>query len=622
MSDSKFLKESNNKHLLSESEVKFRALTDFAAVGIYLYRETFIYVNPAFERITGYTLEELRKKKVWEIVHPDYQEMVKERVLARLRGEQPSPRYEIKIITKDGREKWIEISASTYKEGDYFVGIGTFIDITEVKNYSQKLAETLTEYKAILQAFEGYIYTVSQGFRIRFANPKLEEKIGKKIVGLTCYETIFARKEPCPWCSVPQVLEGQSVQKEIKIPKQDKWYHVVATPLVYPDGERFFFHLMVDITQQKKTQQEYLRATKLESLSLLASGIAHDFNNFLTAILGNLSLLRLRLQKKLSPKEEKLIKQAEKACLKAQGLTKQLLTFAKGGSPIKKAAPLKDLLEETISFCLRGSDITWELKVEDDLFLVDVDTVQFGQVVSNLVINAKQAMPQGGRLWVSAKNLVLDEPQGSLKPGKYVEISFRDEGKGIPEKYIHRIFDPYFTTKKEGSGLGLAICYSIVKNHGGHIEVFSKEGSGTTFKIYLPASKKEKFDTPSLVQQEIFKGQGKVLVFDDEETVRATLREGLELAGFQVEEAQDAQEVLKRAKDQTFDLAILDLTVPGGMGAKEIFPFLKSYNPKIKTILISGYVLDYEKHKEFDAILKKPFTLQELFETIRKLLNA
>ncbi|WP_052299023.1 PAS domain S-box protein [Thermodesulfatator indicus] len=597
-----------------------RVFLESASVGIYLYREEFIYVNPAFEKITGWKLSELKNKKVWELVHPDYRETVKERTLARLRGEKTPPQYEIKILTSEGQEKWFEVSVATFEKDNQIYCIATTIDITEIKNYSRNLADTLSEYKAILQAFDGLLYTVTPDFRLAFVNKKLEKQIGHPVSGELCYEEIFGLKEPCPWCSLKEVLEGRSVKKDIHIPEEDKWYYVVATPLIYPDGSQHALHILMDITQQKRAQQEILRISKLESISLLAGGIAHDFNNILTAILGNISLLRLRLKKHLTEKEEKLFKQMESVCFRAQGLTKQLLNFAEGGSPIKRVASIKEMIEDTVSFCLRGSNVSWEISIPDDLFLVNIDTVQFGQVVSNIVINAKQAMPSGGRLWIKASNLKLKEPKGPLKPGDYVEIIFRDEGMGIPKKHLSKIFDPYFTTKKDGSGLGLAICHSIIKKHGGHIEVTSQKGKGATFKIYLPASKEEKPTSYNLVQKEIFKGKGRVLIFDDEEVIRETLKEVLEMSGFQVEEAKDAQEVIQKIKAQNFDLAILDLTIPGGMGAKEVLPFIKSYTPKTKTILMSGYSLEAQKVKEFDAFLKKPFTFDELFAVIDKLL--
>ncbi|NPA48876.1 MAG: PAS domain S-box protein [Thermodesulfobacteria bacterium] len=492
-------------HALEESEIKFRTLTESAAVGIFLYRERFLYVNPAFERITGYSRKELEKLYLWDIVHPDFKDLVRERVLARLRGESPPPHYEVKIITKEGQEKWLEVTAATFQKEGQIVGIGTAIDITKQKKFAQKLEETLAQYQAILNAFEGLIYAVSEDFKIHFANHKCQARTSRELKGETCYKSLYGLGSPCPWCCLQEVLSGRSVQKEVYIPSEGRWYHMVGTPLRYPSGGNYALYLLMDITEQKKAQEELVRATKLESLALLAGGIAHDFNNFLMAILGNLSLLRFKAR--LSPKEEKLLRQTEKACLKAQGLTKQLLTFAKGGAPIKKAAPLEELLRETISFCLRGSHVDWELRMDEDLFLVEIDTTQFGQVISNLVINAKQAMPEGGRLWVQAKNLVLEEQRGPLAPGKYVELSFRDEGCGIPKKYLSKIFDPYFTTKEEGSGLGLAICYSIIKRHGGHIEVESEEDKGTTFRIYLPASEKELPEAPQLIQREIFKAK-------------------------------------------------------------------------------------------------------------------
>ncbi|NPB09442.1 MAG: PAS domain S-box protein [Thermodesulfobacteria bacterium] len=611
---------------LIESEAKFRTLTESAAVGIFLYREKFLYANPAMEAITGYSLKELYDIYLWDIVHPEHREMVRERILRRLAGEKPPPHYEIKIITKQGQVRWLEVTAATFEQEGKIVGVGTAIDITDKKEFARNLEETIVRYQTIFNAFQGFIYAISEDYRLELLNARLLQYLGREVQGQLCFRTLFERESPCPWCRVKKVFEGEGAQWEFQDPRNGRWYRVVASPLRYPSAETQALLLVEDVTDRKKAEEELLRASKFESLAMLAGGIAHDFNNFLTAILGSLTLVRLK--SKLPKDIEHLINQAEQACLKARGLTQQLLTFAKGGAPVKKTASLRDILRETVSFCLRGSNVNWYVDIAPDLALVDIDVTQMSQVISNLVINAKQAMPHGGRLLVRAENVDLNGEFG-LPPGRYVRISVTDEGEGIDPEILPKIFDPYFTTKEDGTGLGLAISYSIIRSHGGHIGVSSRKGVGTTFEIYLPASEGQREEMIT-VSETLPRGTARVLVLEDEELVRQTFREALEFAGYEVEEARNADEAIEKVKmalatSSPFEVAILDLTIPGSLGGLEVLPLLKEADPELKTILASGYANqapeEYRGHG-FDAVLKKPFTIEELLTTMKRVLST
>ncbi len=613
---------------LRESETKFKALTESAPVGIFLYRRRFIYVNPAMERLTGYSSEELHKLCLWDIVHEDFRDIVKKRVEARIRGENVPSHYEVKILTKDGREKWLEVSAASFEVRGQYIGIGTAMDITRRKELELSLQEIVAKYQTILEAFEGYITLITKDFRIRFMNRKLSEAKGWDALGAYCYEIFHDQKAPCPWCPMDRIQAGEKVNSEFQDPKSGRWYQVVATPLTLPSGEIQMLVLAVDITDRKRAEEEALRASKLEALGLLAGGIAHDFNNFLTSILGNVSLAKLKVQGQEDL--ERLLSLAEEGCLKAKGLTYQLLTFAKGGSPVKKPSSVGDIIRETVSFCLRGSNVKWEIEVGEDLWLVDLDPTQFSQVLTNLVINAKQAMPEGGILRVLARNKEIKTwIPGPLPPGRYVEIIVEDTGEGIPEEYLSKIFDPYFTTKKDGTGLGLAISYAIIKKHGGHIRVESEVGQGTTFFIYLPAwqgkTQKQADD-----QEKILPGKGRILIMDDEQMIRATMRESLEYMGYEVVTVADGKEALQEFKQalrqgQPFDLVILDLTIPGGWGGKRTLEELRKLDPTVKAIVASGYANDPSFHDAhaagFQAALRKPFTIQELSNVLREVLG-
>ena len=369
---------------------------------------------------------------------------------------------------------------------------------------------------------------------------------------------------------------------------------------------------------------ERLQFSKLESLSTLAGGIAHDFNNILTAILGNISLARLDQQ------EGQGLADAERACLRAKALAHQLLTFAKGGAPIKELFSVAKLVTETGSFACRGSNVRCEFRLPDNLWTVSADSGQLGQVFQNLVINALQAMPAGGMIKIQAENLVVgsggDLP---LNPGKYVKISIQDQGLGIPAESLPRIFDPYFTTKQTGSGLGLATACSIVKAHQGHIAVESTLGAGTVFQVYLPAAEEKISELPK-GDQGVIRGAGKILVMDDEELVRKIIGKMLGHLGYEARFAEDGDEAVKlftqaQQSGTAFDAVILDLTVPGGMGGKAALEKLMRLDPQVKAIVSSGYsdeaVMANYKDYGFTAVLPKPYRYEDLADTLARLLK-
>ena len=385
----------------------------------------------------------------------------------------------------------------------------------------------------------------------------------------------------------------------------------------------------VDITERRKMEAEILNAHKLESLGVLAGGIAHDFNNILTAIIGNISIISMQL----NPEDELYVrcKEIENASLRAKGLTQQLITFSKGGAPVKKTASLLNIIQESAVFALRGSNVRCECRVPDNLWPAEIDEGQISQVIHNLAMNAEQAMPAGGIIDIIAENIAIGtESVLPMKEGKYIKITFADQGIGIPKENIKRIFDPYFTTKEEGSGLGLAATYSIIKNHDGYITVNSEEGVGTTFTAYLPASEKELFKKKA-AEDVAVAGTGRVLIMDDEEMVRHVAGEMLNKLGYSVGFARDGAEAIelyKSAKesDQPFDVVIMDLTIPGGMGGIEAMQQLTDLYPGIKAIVSSGYsddqvMADYQKYG-FAGVLIKPYKINQMSESIRKVLPS
>jgi len=375
----------------------------------------------------------------------------------------------------------------------------------------------------------------------------------------------------------------------------------------------------------KETKTELLNTQKLESLGVLAGGIAHDFNNALTVIAGHIQVAKI-----LSDDDDliRTLDLAEDACFGAQELARKLLTFAKGGEPMKKATALEPLLRDTVQFILEETDTCVQFDIAPDLAAADIDSGQIKQVITNLVLNAQQAMPSGGVIFISAENIVIG-PDSTLplQPGAYVCFSVRDTGVGIPEDILQNIFDPYFTTKTFGSGLGLATAFSIVNNHGGVIDVESKEAVGTAFHVYLPASEEQPLADKEA--KTIQQADGHILVIEDNRIIAQTLSELLGMHGYKVEWAREGKEGLelyeKRMGQDKFDVVLMDLVIPDGMGGTETIAKLRELDPTVKAIVVSGYsndpVMANYKDYGFAAAFPKPFKIRDLVEGIQALTN-
>ncbi len=383
-----------------------------------------------------------------------------------------------------------------------------------------------------------------------------------------------------------------------------------------------------DVTERMLMENEQQKIQKLQDLGILSGGIAHDFNNILTAIMTNIALVRSEAD---AIEREEMLGDAEAACQRAAGLTRQLLTFSKGGTPLKENVKLPELLRETAQFALRGSKVRCHLAVDENLWGTQLDRTQISQVIQNMVINAQEAMPDGGRILLRAVNVSLDEGHASgLPSGDFVRIDIEDNGPGISRENICRIFEPYFTTKAHGSGLGLAVCHNVITRHGGVITVDSQLGRGTSFHIYLPAK-------PGLVGPEgpehhvPRQGSGRILVMDDDPGIRRSAERMLANLGYDVETAEDGAKALDcwelaREQGKPFDSVILDLTVPGGMGGRETVECLKAKDAGAVLIVSSGYsddssLVEYQA-AGFDAAIPKPYTLDTLSRILSEALQT
>lgn len=382
--------------------------------------------------------------------------------------------------------------------------------------------------------------------------------------------------------------------------------------------------------ERKKMEYEIIKAQKLDSIGMLAGGIAHEFNNILTSIMGNISLAKLNLSNNKLDKVYDNLLIAAKACDSAKGVSHQLLTYAKGGSPIKKTVSIVPILKESVDLSLAGSNVRCEFSIQESLYPVEIDETQICQVFNNLLINSKQAMQEGGTIYINVENCNNENDQHDfLHQGNYIKLSIHDKGDGIPEDNLQKIFEPFFSTKTYGIGLGLTTCSSIIKQHDGLITVDSQLGKETTFNVYLPALPNNVMNEYEQDHDLIIRN-GRVLIMDDNVLIKDIIKEKLLEVGYDTEFAFEAYEAIEKYKkaryyNQPFDAVILDLIIPGGMGGKEVLAKLIEIDPKTKAIAISGYsddpaISDCVSYG-FKSSIGKPFDLDELCEVLHKVIN-
>ncbi|MCL5935739.1 MAG: PAS domain S-box protein, partial [Firmicutes bacterium] len=542
---------------------------------------------------------------------------------------------EYRLRRYDGEYRWIIDYGRPYSDldGNFAGYMGSCYDITDLKRAEQAYALEKERLAMTLRSIgEGVITTDMEGKILLFnkAAGIITGWASEGIKGKSVNEAfhLFSKEfgEPCENPVETVLKTGNNFGPAtcvLFIPENEtKRFVSVACSPVRDTESRIIGAVLVlrDITEHKKLEEETLKSVKLESLGILAGGIAHDFNNILMGAILNIYLAKMRS----NPQDEifKILTEAEEALMQAKNLTQQLLTFSKGGAPILKTATIGELVKNSARFVLRGSSVSCEFFVPEDLWPVEIDEGQISQVINNLVINAAQAMPEGGIIKIHAENIARGEVNFlPVKPGNFVKITIKDHGTGIPEEHLKKIFDPYFTTKQKGSGLGLSTSYSIIKNHGGYIAVESEMGAGSTFYIYLPVTKKTIQVKNDVKEISPFAGRGRILIMDDEEDIRKTAGQILTGFGYEVEYAGDGTEAIElyriaRDAGQSFDVVIMDLTIPGGMGGREAIQKLMEIDPGVKAIVSSGYSSDpvMANHKEygFSGVIAKPYHIEEL----------
>jgi PAS domain S-box-containing protein len=507
------------------------------------------------------------------------------------------------------------------------------------RRYAEEaLRESEQKYRLLIESVNDVVFSLDNAGYITYISPVVQKLFGyvdRDMVGK--HFSLFIPAEDRPALEIE--LSRLKVESDWSLEFRGldsagnlRYLSVSVQPVMEKERVKSINGILSDITIRRRLEEERQRVAKLESIGVLAGGIAHDFNNILTAILGNISLARMEA----APGSEivESLEQAERASLRARDLTGQLLTFSKGGVPTKKLCSLTELLRDTAGFALRGSNIKCRLSIPDDLWHAEIDDGQVSQVIHNLVLNAQQAMPEGGKIKVSAENMVLTRGRSlgmslPLKRGNYIRIAVTDHGSGIPEEHLDKIFEPFFTTKKKGSGLGLATSFSIARNHGGHLSVESVFGRGSTFYVYLPASESRAATRKEAAEELHLGGRARILVMDDEELVRDIAGRMLVHIGYEdIEYAANGADAVKlyRAAMESgkpFNVVILDLTIPGGMGGRETIKKLLKIDPGVKAIVSSGYadesVMAEYRGYGFSGMAAKPYTVDKLRHVLSEL---
>ncbi len=638
---------------LEGADIRIRAVINNILDGMITVDESGVIfaLNPSAKRMFGYRESEYFGEAFTRIV-PQYFNREADDALVNCQWGDLASRTGGTVLalarTRNQKTFPVEISLSeTAVEGKKFY-IAMIRDITEQRRFEEDLAAEKKSLAVTLSSIGDGVITTDLNGRVLICNAAAEamtgwsgsEAVGNALRSVFRLSNEMGRKKsngPAGYRNEAETILYAMAERATLTSRDgtERIIEQVASPI--RDGKNELCGVVLafrDITEKQRDEAERRKAEALEQLGLLAGGIAHDFNNLLTAIIGNISLAAMLLP----PNDDmcKRLDDAKNASLRARDLAQQLLTFARGGAPIKKAASIASIVEETVSFSLRGSQSRGEISLAPDLWAAEFDPGQISQVIANLIVNGEQAMPNGGSLYVDCSNFRQnpDAPGAvtDLAPGDYIRLRIRDEGVGIPTACLKQIFDPYFTTKPKGNGLGLATTYSIVKNHGGLITVQSELHCGSTFTIYLPAGQTQHAVVEPVAQpDEPLEGSGRVLIVDDEEAIRALVEFTLTELGYEVVGAEAALlgiDLYKEslAENRRFDLVILDLTLPGGMGGKEALKRLIDIDPTVNAIVSSGYAMDatMSRHEDFGfrGVIAKPYEASELGRTVRKVIAA
>lgn len=627
---------------LREREAHYRLLTEDVADVVWKadrdYRLT--YISPADERLRGYKAEEVIGRHALELFTEEaiaeLTETLRQRQVAELSGIRTGTiTFEAQHPCKDGSLVWAEINSTPERGVD-----GTIIGYHGISREITKRKYTENKFRMLFDLSPiGMAMVDNETGEFLEVNDAVLRPTGytkDEFLKLSFWDITPREYEAQEQEQLRQLSEtgrfGPNTKEYIR--KDGTRYPISISGVLFVDTNKrqVVWGIIEDISERKTHENEQLKMEKLKSVGILAGGIAHDFNNILTGIIGNITLAQMYLES--THKACRPLAEAEKASARATELANQLLTFARGGEPIKKIISLRRIVDESLSLVLHGSNVKGQFDIPDTVHAINADEGQLSQVFNNMFINATQSMPGGGILTVTAKNKTLDKSNTlGLPPGTYVQITCSDVGCGISEDLQKRIFDPYFTTKSAGTGLGLASVLSIITRHSGHIGVSSEPGKGTTFTIYLPSTGTtySAYQSESVVQNSISHQGGSILVMDDEELIRDLTTELLEYLGYSVTTCENGVEAVNlyksaRESDSPFSAVIMDLTIPGSVGGRETAEQIRAFDPNACLIVSSGYsndpiMADYATYG-FSGAVSKPYKIADLSQLISTLLSA
>ena len=632
-------------------EKRFQAVFDAAPLGIAIADANgyFLEANDAFFRLLGYSKDEFKKLTFMDITHPDDRSETIRLSKRALDGENNSYQTEKRYLKNNGDYLWGIVRATAIKDnnGNLQYWLAIIEDITGHKADKEALKQTGRRYRNILESIEEGYFEVDLKGNFTFFNDQVCEIIGyprEELMGMNNRQYTSPATAKKMYQTFNRMFNSGASAKITKyeIIRKDgtrKTLEVSAALMrnleAAPIGFRGVLRDVTDRIQaekdKKRLESQVQHAQKMEAIGTLAGGIAHDFNNLLMGFQGNISLMLMDLVEDHPHCE--FLHNMERYVKRGSELTRQILGFARGGKYQVKTTLLNELINKNADMFRRTKkEITIHKKFQDDLWSVEVDQGQIEQVLLNLFVNAWQAMPGGGSLFLETENVTLDENDYdrpyAISPGRYVRISVSDTGIGMDKATQERIFEPFFTTKGvgRGTGLGLASTYGIIKNHNGIINAYSEKGHGTTFKIYLPASKKQVIEEKS--RPEVAQGGTEmILLVDDEEMVADIGKDMLEKLGYTILVAFSGAEAINlfNANRDEVKLVILDMIMPD-MSGGETFNRLKAIKPDAKILLSSGYSLNGRATKIMkrgcNGFIQKPFNLRQISRKIREILDT
>ncbi len=624
---------------LQESEERYRLLVETMNEGIVVIDEdgVFTFSNSTFCRMLEMDKAQLSGVSVFSLLNDHNRSILRQELDKRKRG--IAEPYELAWQTPDGNNVPTRLSPVPIldADGNFKGSFAVVTNIRELRQAEENLRKSEERFKSLTENSPDIIFTMEQDDIVSYINPAVELLLNynrESCIGKSFFDLVASENVPVCRNAFSKVLHLRQTIRDVDIRMRQndrtlRQFNLSAAPNVGLKGDiQGIIGICRDVTEYRKLENQFHNAMKMEAIGTLAGGIAHDFNNLLTGIIGNASLLLLDMDK--SDPRHTEIEAIQTYAQSGAELTRQLLGFARGGKYETKPTDLNTVVDETaVMFWRTHKEIQLHRNLEQNLWIVEADRGQMEQVLLNLFVNAWHAMPDGGDLYLVTQNLdlAITRPESyEMPPGKYVRLSVTDTGVGMSEAVRRRIFEPFFSTKKRGrgTGLGLASAYGIVKNHGGMITVYSVEGKGSTFNVYLPASKTqatEQAASPAMLHQ----GEGLILLIDDEEMILNVGRRMLEIMGYQVMTASSGEEAMNhyRVCKERISLVILDMILPNE-GGGAIFEKLLAENPNVKVLLSSGYSLNGQAEKILDrgckGFLQKPFTFQQLSEKIGEII--